>query len=75
MGGKEGYSILSSVIALGDAGGSSSKGDVTLYKDIGGSVPKSCKVHFVTGHKKVRIRSYLRQFPPFADTLNPLRLR
>jgi hypothetical protein len=54
MGGKEGYSILSSVIALCDAGGSSSKGDVTLYKDIGGSVPKSCKVHFVTGHKKVK---------------------
>ena len=47
------YSILSPVIALGDAGGSSSKGDVTLYKDIGGSVPKSCKVQFVTGHKKV----------------------
>jgi hypothetical protein len=51
MEGKEGtllegrarYSILSSVIALGDAGASSSKGDVTLYKDIGGSVPKSCK--------------------------------
>lgn len=53
--GRARYSILSPVIAPGDAGGSSSKGDVTLYKDIGGSVPKSCKVHFVTEHKKVQI--------------------
>ena len=73
--GRARYSILSPVIALGDAGGPSSKGDVTLYKDIGGSVPKSCKVHFVTGHKMAQIRSYLRQFPPFADTQNPLSLR
>jgi hypothetical protein len=47
------YSILSPVAALGDAGGSSSKRGDSLYVDIGGSVPKSCKVHFVTGHKKV----------------------
>lgn len=73
--GRARYSILSSMIALGDAGGSSSKGDVTLYKDVGGSLPKSCKVHFVTGHKKVQITSYLRQFPSSADTLNPLSLR
>ena len=37
---------LSPVTELGDAGGSSSKGDVTLYKAVGGSVPKSCKAAF-----------------------------
>lgn len=37
--------ILSPVMAVGDAG-SSSKGDVTLYKAIGGSSPKSCKATF-----------------------------
>ncbi len=42
---------LSPVMELGDAG-SSSKGDVTLYKDIGGSAPKSCKIYFVTGHNR-----------------------
>jgi hypothetical protein len=73
--GRPRYSILSSMIALGDAGGSSSKGDVTLYKDVGGSIPKSCKVHFVAEHKTIQIGSYLRQFPPSADTLNPLSLR
>jgi len=59
MEGKEGkslegrarHSMLSPVIALGDAGSSSSKGDATLYKAIGGSVPKSCEVHLVTGHE------------------------
>lgn len=73
--GRARYSILSLVIALGDAGGSSSKRGGTLYNDIGGSVPKSYKVHFVTGHKNVQIRSYLRQFLPSADTLNPLSFR
>lgn len=47
------YSILSPVLALSDFGGSSSKRGGALYKDIGGSVPKSCKVHFVTGRKIV----------------------
>ena len=62
--------------AGGDAGGSSSKGDVTLVQGcLEALSPKSCKVHFVSGHKKVQIRSYLRQFPPSADTLNPLSLR
>jgi len=51
--GRARYPILSPVIALGGAGGSSSKGDVTLYKAIGGSAPKTCKAHFVTGHKRV----------------------
>jgi hypothetical protein len=37
--------ILSSVTVLCDVG-PSSKGDTILYKAIGGSVPKSCKVAF-----------------------------
>jgi hypothetical protein len=51
--------ILSPVMVVGDVG-SSSKGDVTLYKAIGGSSPKSCKATFHDRAQKVQIMSYLR---------------
>ena len=50
--------ILSPVMEVGDV--DSSSNDVTLYKAIGGSAPKTCKAHFMTRAQQVQIRSYLR---------------
>ena len=44
--------ILSPVMEVGDV--DSSSNDVTLYKAIGGSAPKTCKAHFMTGHNKFK---------------------
>ena len=50
--------ILSPVTELGDSGSSSN--DVTLYKAIGGSAPKSCRATFHDRAQQVQIRSHLR---------------
>lgn len=50
--------IRSPVMEEGDAGSSSK--DVTLYKAIGGSAPKSCKATFHDRAQEVQIRAYLR---------------
>jgi hypothetical protein len=56
--------ILSPVMTLGDAG-SSSKGDVTLYKEIGGSAPKSCRdIYFMTGHNRFKLGHTFASFLP-----------